>query len=360
MAKLKVAVIFGGKSNEHDVSLVSAAHVIESIPKDKFDVLCIGITKKGSWYKYSGVSEDIKSGKWTEHPDNVRCILSPDPVHKGFIVLDKEGGYQNIKVDCIFPVLHGKNGEDGTVQGLFELAQIPFVGCDLLSSANCMDKELTHIVLDSHGIRTAPYVPILNHELDILDEKCAQMEKKLKYPMFVKPANCGSSVGVSRAENLEQLKTGIKLAFAHDKKVVVEQGIFGIECECAVMGNNDPFASTVGEICSANEALYDFEAKYNNAASKTIIPARISDEAIEKIRQTAIKAYKAMGCSGLARVDFFLCEGDLPVLNEINTLPGHTPISMYPKLMENAGLSYSEQEERLIRYAFERADVYYE
>ena len=358
--KINLAVIFGGRSNEHDISLISAAHVIDSIPKDKFDVYCIGITKKGSWYKYSGGTEDIKNGSWIKHPDNVRCVLSPDPVHKGFIALDSEGGSQNIKVDCIFPVLHGKNGEDGTVQGLFELAQIPFVGCDLLSSANCMDKELTHIVLDSHGIKTAPYVTILNHELDKLEEKCAQMEAELTYPMFVKPANCGSSVGVSRVENLDELRNGIKLAFAHDKKVIVEQGIVGIECECAVMGNNQPFASTVGEICSANEAIYDYEAKYNNDASKTIIPARISDTAIDRIKETALKAYKALGCAGLARVDFFLCKGDEPVLNEINTLPGHTPISMYPKLMENAGLSPEQQEEELIRLAFERADVYYE
>ncbi|MBR6337352.1 MAG: D-alanine--D-alanine ligase [Ruminococcus sp.] len=360
MAKLKVAVIFGGKSNEHDVSLISAAHVINSIPKDKFDVYCIGITKKGSWYKYIGSTENIKNGEWVKHPDNVRCILSPDPMHKGFIALDEDGGYQNIKVDCIFPMLHGKNGEDGTIQGLFELAQIPFVGCDHISSANCMDKELTHIVLDSHGIKTAPYVPMLDSELDKLDERCREMEEKLTYPMFVKPANCGSSLGVSRAENLEQLKTGIKLAFAHDRKVIVEQGIVGIECECAVMGNHKPFASTVGEICSANEDIYDFEAKYNNEASKTVIPARISETAIERIRETALKAYKAMGCEGLARVDFFLCKGDEPVLNEINTLPGHTPISMYPKLMENAGLSPEQQEEKLIRYAFERADVDYE
>lgn len=360
MAKLKVAVIFGGRSNEHDISLISAAHVIDSIPKDKFDVYCIGITKKGSWYKYIGNTESIKNGEWVKHPDNVKCILSPDPMHKGFIALDDNGGYQNIKVDCIFPMLHGKNGEDGTIQGLFELSQIPFVGCDMISSANCMDKELTHIVLDSHGIKTAPYVPILNHELDKLDEKCSEMEAKLKYPMFVKPANCGSSVGVSRVEDLEELKLGIKRAFAHDKKVIVEQGIVGIECECAVMGNTTPFASTVGEICSANEALYDFEAKYNNDASKTIIPARISEQAIEKIKDIAIKAYKAIGCSGLARVDFFLCKGDEPVLNEINTLPGHTPISMYPKLMEYAGLSPEQQEEELIRLAFERADVDYE
>ena len=360
MAKLKVAVIFGGKSNEHDISLISAAHVINSIPKDKFDVYCIGITKKGSWYKYIGNTEMIKNGEWVNHPDNVRCILSPDPLHKGFIALDDDGGYQNIKVDCIFPVLHGKNGEDGTIQGLFELSQIPFVGCDHVSSANCMDKELTHIILESFGICMAKYVAMTEHELDKLNEKCAEMEEKLTYPQFVKPANCGSSVGVSRETDTDGLKKGTKLAIAPDSKVIVEQGIVGLECECAVMGNEKPFASTVGEICSANDEIYDFEAKYNNAASKTVIPARISDEAIEKIRNIALKAYKAIGCSGLARVDFFLCKGDVPVLNEINSIPGHTPISMYPKLMENEGLTPEQQEEKLIRYAFERADVDYE
>ncbi|MGN0601833.1 MAG: D-alanine--D-alanine ligase family protein [Oscillospiraceae bacterium] len=359
MAKINVAVIFGGKSNEHDVSVVSATHVIKSIPKDKYNVICIGITKKGHWLKFIGDIDDISSGKWEKHPDNVPCILSPDPLHKGFLSFDADGTVSQIKVDCIFPVLHGKNGEDGTIQGLFDLAEIPYVGCDLISSANCMDKELTHTILEANGIKTANWVAMLESELDSINDKCDEMENKFTYPMFVKPANCGSSVGISKVKNKDELKAGIKTAFSHDKKVIVEQNITGIECEVAVMGNSKPFASTVGEIQAAND-FYDYEAKYENADSKTIIPARFSEDTIQAIRETAVKAYKAMGCCGLARVDFFLCEGDKIILNEINTLPGHTPISMYPQLMAYEGISFEEQEDKLIKLALERAGVDYE
>lgn len=359
MSRIRVAVIFGGKSNEHDVSLVSATHIIKSIPKDKYKVTCIGITKKGHWMKYIGDIEDIANGKWEQHQDNVPCVLSPDPLHKGFLALGEDGRVSYVKIDCVFPVLHGKNGEDGTIQGLFQLAEIPFVGCDMISSANCMDKELTHIILETNGIKTAKWVSMIESELDELDEKCKLMEQQLTYPMFVKPANCGSSVGISKVNNLEELKKGIKLAFTHDKKVIVEQGIVGIECECAVMGNDKPIASTIGEIEAANE-FYDYEAKYENAESKTIIPARFSEETINKIRELAVKAYKALGCGGLSRVDFFLCENDEIILNEINTLPGHTPISMFPKLMENYGMSFEQQEDKLIKLALERAGVDYE
>ena len=359
MSKLRVAVLFGGKSNEHDISRVSAAHIIKSIPKDKYDVVCIGITKKGHWLKYIGDIDDIPAGKWETHPDNVPCVLSPDPVDKGFLAINADGEVSHLKVDCVFPVLHGKNGEDGTVQGLLQLAQLPFVGCDLISSANCMDKELTHIVLASNGIKTAKYIPIRFYELAQLDEKCALMEKSLKYPMYVKPVNCGSSVGITKATDLESLRNGIKMAFAHDKKVIVEEGIDGIECECAVMGNEKPMASSVGEISAAND-FYDFDAKYCNCESKTYIPARIPVESMNAIRDTAVRAYRAMGCCGLARVDFFLCKNGEIILNEINTMPGHTPISMYPQLMKYDGMEFEEQEDRLIKLALERAGVDYE
>ena len=272
----------------------------------------------------------------------------------------ENGEYQNVKVDVIFPVLHGKNGEDGTIQGLFQLAEIPFVGCDCISSANCMDKGLTHTVLDANGIKTAKWVGIITSELSHLDKKCDEMESKLGYPMFVKPANCGSSVGVSKAKNRDELKSAIKLAFAHDSKVIVEETIVGMECECAVMGNDEPFASTVGEVCSANDEFYDFDAKYNDAASKTLIPARMSEESIEEIRKTAVKAYRAMGCSGLSRVDFFLMKDGTVILNEINTLPGHTPISMYPQLMQYEGMTPAQQEDKLIKLALDKAEVDYE
>ena len=206
-------------------------------------------------------------------------------------------------------MLHGKNGEDGTVQGLLQMSEIPFVGCGCISSAMCMDKEITHTVLEANGIRTAKWVTILESQLDSeLSSKCDEMEERLTYPMFVKPANCGSSVGISKASDRNELIAGIKLAFAHDKKVIVEEGIIGSECECAVMGNDKPFASAVGEIKAAND-FYDYEAKYENAGSQTVIPADISSKASEKIRETAVNAYKIMGCEGLARVDFFPMRG---------------------------------------------------
>ena len=361
MAKLKIAVIFGGKSNEHDVSVVSAAHVIRSISEnsDRYEVICIGITKKGHWLRYIGSVEDIENGKWAEHPDNTACIFSPDPVHRGFIQLEDDGSYTNVKVDAVFPVLHGKNGEDGTIQGIFQMAEIPFVGCDLISSACCMDKDVTHTILEAHGIRTAKWFSMIYRDMSELEDRCRLMEKELGYPMYVKPANCGSSVGISKAHNYDELKAGIKAAFTHDQKVVIEQEIKGIELECAVMGNDKPFASTVGEIAAANE-FYDYDAKYNNSASKTYIPARVSEEVINEVKEAAVRAFKAMGCAGLARCDFFLSDKGEVILNEINTLPGHTKISMYPKLMEHEGISYADQEDRLIKLALDRSEVDYE
>lgn len=354
MSKIRVAVLFGGQSNEHEISLISASNIIRNIPKDKYEVVTVGITKKGRWLLYQGDIDSIENGLWETNPDNVSCVLSPDPMHKGFLALMDDGMVQHIKVDVVFPALHGKNGEDGTVQGLFELSGIPFVGCDLLSSANCMDKDMTHIILEANGIKTAKWITIKESEIDLLDDFADRMDKELKYPMFVKPANCGSSVGISKVNDIDELKNGIKTAFAHDKKVIVEQGINGIECECAVMGNSEPFASTVGEIAAAND-FYDYEAKYQNEESKTYIPAKnIPDDKIEEIRCIAIKAYKALGCSGLSRVDFFYLKNGEIYLNEINTLPGHTKISMYPQLMEHFGLSPSEQEDKLISLALDR------
>lgn len=352
MAKTRVAVIFGGVSNEHEISLLSATNIINNIPRDRYDVVCIGITKKGRWLLYIGDTSKIADGTWEQDSDNVSCILSPDPLHKGFIAILSDGKVQPIKVDVIFPVLHGKNGEDGTIQGLFTMSKIPFVGCDCISSANCMDKELTHIILQANGIKTADWMSINSYDIERIPKIAEEMEKKLKYPMFVKPANCGSSVGISKVNNLEELINGIKKAFAHDKKVVVETGVSGIECECAVMGNCGAIASTIGEIDSANE-FYDYEGKYQNDESRTYIPARMSEDNIFKIRQIALEAYAAMGCTGLARVDFFLTGNGEIILNEINTLPGHTAISMYPQLMEYEGLSPSEQIHRLITLAFE-------
>ncbi len=354
MAKKRVAVIFGGKSNEHSISLISASNIIRNISTDKYEIVMIGITKKGRWLLYTGDVDSIENGLWESNPDNVSCVLSPDPIHKGFLAIMDDGAVQHIKVDVVFPVLHGKNGEDGTIQGLLTLAQMPFVGCDLISSANCMDKDLTHIILEANKIKTAKWLTIKANEIDSINEFAKKADRELEYPIFVKPANCGSSVGISKTGNIDELIAGIKTAFSHDAKVIVEQGISGTECECAVMGNSSITASTVGEIAAANE-FYDFDAKYQNAESKTYIPARnMSQEKIDEIREIAIKAYKVLGCSGLARVDFFCCENGDVYLNEVNTLPGHTKISMYPQLMEHFGLTLQEQTDRLINLAFER------
>ena len=354
MARIKVAVLFGGASSEHEVSLVSAYSVLTNIPKDKYDVMCIGITKKGHWLYYPGECEDIPTGEWEKNPDCATAVISPDSITKGVIVLGKDDSAFVRKVDVVFPVLHGMNGEDGTVQGLCALAGLPCVGCDMTSSASCMDKTITHRILDAIGIRTAPYCVLQRNFFDDPEGGCGEVEKKLGgYPMFVKPATAGSSVGVSRAADREALKNGIKIAFAHSEKVVVEKEIIGKEVECAVLGNGtDLIASVPGQITPAEE-FYDYDAKYKLGTSVLDIPAKITPEQTEELRETAKRAYYALGCSGFSRVDFFVCDDGI-ILNEINTIPGFTPISMYPKLMDNMGISYPELLDRLITLAAER------
>ena len=354
MGKLRIAVLFGGASSEHDVSLVSAYSVLTNIPKDKYDVMCIGITKKGHWMYYPGEYEAIKTGEWEKNPDCCTAVISPDSMHKGILVLEGEDNYYLRKVDAVFPVLHGVNGEDGTVQALCTLAGLPCVGCDMTSSATCMDKSITHTILDTAGIKTAPYCYITRNALSDIDATCEDIENKLGgYPLFVKPACAGSSVGVSRAADRESLRNGIKVAFAHSERVVIEAEIIGKEVECAVLGNGtDLIASIPGQITPAEE-FYDYDAKYKLGTSVLDIPAKISAEETERLRELAKKAYIAMGCSGFSRVDFFVTEDDI-ILNEINTIPGFTPISMYPKMMENMGIPYAELLDRLITLAVER------
>lgn len=349
MAKIRVAVLFGGASSEHDISLKSATHIIQNIPREKYEVLCVGITKKGRWLYYPGDVSAIASGKWEQNPDCASAILSPDTVHKGFITIDN-GKASVKKVDVVFPVLHGKNGEDGTVQGLLELAKIPYVGCGVLASASCMDKATTHTILDYHHIRTAKWRAIYQREMNHLDETCSEIAGQLGYPLFVKPANAGSSIGVNRAENAEQLLDAVRQAFVHDSKVIVEECIVGRELETAVFGYDAPFASFVGEIEACNQ-FYDFDAKYVLNDSKLAIPANLPVEKSREIQEIAVKAYMAMGCKGLSRVDFFLKEDGEVILNEINTMPGFTPISMYAKLMEYMGMSPAYLVDKLIEQA---------
>lgn len=355
MDKLTVLVLFGGKSSEHDVSTVSAASVIDNIPQDKYDIIKLGITKEGAWYRYNGDTALLPGDKWVEDSKNlVPAFLSPDPTVGG-IIETADGGIKTTKVDAVFPVLHGKNGEDGTVQGLLQLAELPFVGCDMTSSAACMDKAITNALADQAGIAQAKWLSYTEHEYrsnpqKALDEAAA----KLGYPIFVKPAKAGSSVGISKASNVHELADAFETAFANDSKVVLEETIIGSEVECAVLGNSEPKASVPGEIAPCNE-FYDYDAKYVAGTSGLFIPARISEDMLKKVQQQAIKAYKALGCSGLSRVDFFV-NGENILLNEINTIPGFTSISMYPKLWAHCGVSYSELLDRLIRLAIEKKE----
>lgn len=351
----KVLVIFGGASSEHDVSCVSAKFVIENIPADKYEVMMLGITKKGEWFIYSGDTANLPEDKWTEDKENLtKAVLSPDSSCHGLIVFGKDG-ITTEKIDVVFPVMHGKNGEDGTIQGLLQMAGIPYVGCDCASSAVCMDKTLTNTVADCAGIPQAKWIGVTEYEYSLDEDKVLdKAEEYLGYPVFVKPANAGSSVGVTKVSSRETFKEAMATAFKEDKKLVLEEGIVGQEVECAVMGNDVPVAGEVGELVPANE-FYDFEAKYISDASKLFIPARLSPEKLEEVKKAACNAYKALGCSGLARVDFFVRESDGKVmLNEPNTLPGFTSISMYPKLMKAAGIESADLLSRLIEYAEEK------
>ncbi len=357
MSKIRVAVLFGGASSEHDISLKSATHIIENIPTDKYEVVCVGITKKGRWLYYPGDTASIPSGAWERDPDCTSAILSPDPMHKGLITI--ENGEASIKkIDVVFPVLHGKNGEDGTIQGLLDLAKIPYVGCGLLASAACMDKAATHTILDYNGIRTAKWRAIGYRDMSRIEERCAEIAGELGFPLFVKPANAGSSIGVNRANNAEELEDAVKIAFSHDNKVIIEECINGRELEVAMFGYDSPFASFVGEIESC-KTFYDYDAKYILSGSNLFIPARIPDDKAREIQETAVKAYRAMGCKGLSRVDFFLTDEGEIILNEINTMPGFTSISMYPKLMKNLGMDSSYLIDKLIEQAIDNADRTY-
>lgn len=352
--KIKLAVIFGGASSEHEVSLMSAASILQNLSKDKYDIYMLGITKAGKWLLFTGDVSELTDGTW-ENGSTTPAVLSPDPSTHGLIVL-KETGAETIRLDCVFPALHGKNGEDGTIQGLFKLSGIPFVGCETLASAVCMDKAVTHTLLSAANIEQAHYLWFYADRFDAAPDTIKnKIIARLNFPVFVKPANAGSSIGVSKVDTPEGLDEAIKKAAAEDSKIVVEEGIVGQEVECAVLGNRDADASIVGEI-GASAAFYDYEDKYVNGTSQLFIPARLAPEVAEKVREIAVRAYRWLGCSGLSRVDFFVTEGDHRViLNEINTLPGFTPISMYSKLRMASGVTFSELLDQLIDLAFKNA-----
>lgn len=354
-SKKSLAVIFGGKSSEHEVSLMSATSVLENLSGDQYDIHMVGITREGKWLLYTGPISGLVSGSWEDGSHSTPVLLSPDPSTHGLVVLE-DGGARTIYLDVIFPVLHGKNGEDGTIQGLFALSGIPYVGCDTLSSAVCMDKAVTHTLLAAANIEQAHYLWFYADRFEAAPDTIKnKITARLNFPVFVKPANAGSSVGVSRVECAGDLDKAILLAAKEDKKIIVEEGVSGQEVECAVLGNRDAAASVIGEI-GASAQFYDYEDKYVNGTSQLYIPARIPEDTAKQIQEIAVRAYRLLGCSGLSRVDFFVTEGDnRVVLNEINTMPGFTSISMYPKLWTSMDMTYSQLLSRLIELALEHA-----
>lgn len=349
--KINLGILFGGNSSEYEVSLMSAFSVLSNIDTSKYHIHKIGITKQGKMFYYQGDNSSIKTDDWWKS-DCEDCVISPDRIHHGLILLQNQ--YKIVKLDIAFPILHGKNGEDGTVQGLLTMAGIPFVGCDILSSACCMDKDMTHIILDKNGVKTSDYMSLLFCDYDKnKDNAVKDIYSNIGLPCFIKPANAGSSVGVSKVSCKNDIEQALNIAFVHDKKVIIEKMVVGIEIECAVFGNTEVKASVLGEIESCND-FYDYDAKYIAQKTNTYIPARIDKDISEKIQNIAIKAYKSMGCNGFARVDFFLTNNNDIILNEINTIPGFTSISMYPQLMIKSGISYKELIDRLISLGLER------
>ncbi len=352
MYKEKIAVVFGGMSTEHDVSIVSGTSVLKNLNKEKYDIFPIYIDREGKWFKY------------TKPINQIEVLNVGDKIEE----LDKiEEPMEYLKnIDVVFPVLHGLYGEDGTIQGMLELLNKKYVGCKVLASSVCMDKVYAKVIFDKAKINQAKYIYIrkageryiyidneFNEEIHSLEEIADIVSEKIGFPVFIKPSNSGSSVGINKSHNIEELKEHIKYASQFDKKILIEENICGREVECAVLGNEEVKASCVGEILPAEE-FYTFDAKYKNAESRVVIPADLPEGISNEIRSTAIKAFKAVDGKGLSRVDFFVENGtNKIIINEINTLPGFTQISMYPKLWEEAGIKYSDLLDELIKLAKE-------
>ena len=384
MNKLRIGVLFGGRSGEHEVSLLSAASVLSAIDKEKYEVVPIGITKDGRWLTAEH-AENLLTGKLVLEPRNLRAgdprnteaaavlargeavVVPPEPVHRqsGLVPFQTDASPMRrasdraINVDVIFPVLHGTFGEDGTIQGLLELADIAYVGAGVLGSAAGMDKDIMKSLFLAAGLPIVKHVTVLRGEWEKDPKRVEKLVGKLKYPVFVKPANLGSSVGISKAHNRKELGPAIEEAAKFDRKIVIEQGVGGNknkarEIECSVLGNDEPAASIPGEIVPVKE-FYDYDAKYLDEGSQLIIPAKLSKAETKKVQELAVRAFQAVDCSGLARVDFLMDPNTRKIyLNEINTMPGFTAISMYPKLWAASGLEYSDLIDRLIQLGVER------
>ncbi|WP_200553022.1 D-alanine--D-alanine ligase [Kosakonia sp. LAM2021] len=353
MAKLRVGVVFGGKSAEHEVSLQSAKNIVDAMDKSRFDVVLLGIDKQGQWHVSDANNYLLNAS------DPARIALNPSENSVALVpgiqqqqLIQAENSTPLPNVDVIFPIVHGTLGEDGSLQGMLRLANLPFVGSDVLASAACMDKDVTKRLLRDAGLSIAPFITLTRANREQIS--FSDVQAQLGLPLFVKPANQGSSVGVSKVTNETQYHAAVNLAFEFDKKVVVETGIKGREIECAVLGNDEPQASTCGEIV-LNSEFYAYDTKYiDENGAQVVVPADIDPAINDKIRAIAVQAYQTLGCEGMARVDVFLTPENDVIINEINTLPGFTNISMYPKLWQASGIGYSELITRLIELAIAR------
>lgn len=355
---LKIALIFGGCSDEHEVSRMSAVNVLNGLRADDYDIKVIGITKSGRWYLTEATNEEIYDGSWEAREDNRQVVIPADPVLHGLLVFDEKDHAVGEYIDCVFPVLHGDNGEDGTIQGLLTMAGIPYVGCGIKASAVSMDKTATKIIAGTTGVTQARYAVVKKKDFERdpagETERVFQEVSDGSETMFVKPSSAGSSVGVTKVTKKEELQPAIEKALIYDDKALIEELIVGREIEIAVLGNEHPEHTAVGEILTAG-VFYDYDSKYNNPESKTRIADDLPEEVKAEVGDYAIKIFKALDCRGLSRVDFFYDEKGRVVFNEINTMPGFTNISMYPQLWENAGLSQPELLRRLIDLALEEA-----
>mgnify|MGYP000827408544 FL=1 len=355
--KMCVALLFGGMSSEHEVSCVSVGNFVRNIDRSKYEVLTVGITKEGRWLYTEATAAQMADGSWEELPGNMPCVISPDRADHGMILFTPDGRVEKMHLDVVIPVLHGLWGEDGTVQGLLELAGIAYVGCGVLASSVCMDKAVANALFEANGVPHTKWVAANRWEIEKdLEGVCAGVEEKLGWPVFVKPANAGSSVGISKVSSQEELKAAIALALENDRKVVFEAFVDGQEVECAVIGSDPAVATRPGEILAGAE-FYTYDDKYKNGVSQTVIPAHLPEAKLDEVKTYAAMAYTALNCEGLARCDFFVEHGTNRVMiNEINTFPGFTPISMYPKLMEHEGTPVPALIDHLIELALERTE----
>lgn len=348
MKKTTIAVLFGGCSTEYEVSLQSAYAVIENLDPQKYHVILLGITRQGNWLKYSGDTEQIQNGTWQDHPSCVPAVISPDRSTHGILVVNN-GTVMSIPIDVAFPVLHGKNGEDGTVQGLLEIAGIPSVGCGVLSSAMCMDKTVARRLVHLAGIKI-PRSLVLSSPIP--EQELLRQSAHLQYPLFIKPANAGSSFGITKVLGSDELKDAVCIAFEHDRKVIIEEAVDGFEVGCAILGNEQLAMGKVDEI-ELSQGFFDYTEKYTLKNSAIHMPARIDINTADRIRQTAAVIYRTLDCRGFARVDLFLTPENEIIFNEVNTIPGFTAHSRYPKMLTGIGMTFPQIVDEVIRLALQ-------